>query len=448
MAQSISGTIPSAAGNAAGADALASAETKIFRRLISFLFILYVIAFLDRINFGFAAISMNRDLGLTMATFGFAGTVMYVGYFLFEIPSNILMVKFGARRWLSRIMISWGIASGATAFVTTETGIYFVRFLVGVAEAGFLPGVLLYLTYWIQAKQRARAVSLFMIAQPIAIGFGSALSGLIMANMDGMMGLAGWKWMFIVEALPAVIFGIMILYYLPDKPGDAKWLTQAEKDAVIAKVGSDPVKMHKRSGGLGEFITGSFLLLSFAYFALVTSLNALATWSPLIVQEVVGKDAGFLKIGLLSAIPGLLAAAAMPLWGASSDRRMERAWHYFISAMIAIAGWMFVALGETTTMRVLGLALATAGGFASMPILWTIPATMLTEKARPVGLAILSAIGILGSITSPAVVGMLREATGRFNASIYYAATLLFLSAVIFVVIARPLQKVHTAKAA
>jgi MFS transporter, ACS family, 4-hydroxyphenylacetate permease len=443
MAQAISDTMPSAS---AGADAFTSANAKIYRRLIPFLFILYVIAFLDRINFGFAAISMNRELGLTMATFGFAGTVMYIGYFIFEIPSNILMVKFGARRWISRIMITWGLASAATAFVTTELGIYVVRFLVGVAEAGFLPGIMLYLTYWIAAKQRARAVSLFMIAQPIAIGFGSALSGLIMAHLDGAMGLSGWKWMFIVEALPAVILGAMILFYLPDKPAGATWLTAEEKEAVISTVGADPVRLHKRSGGLGEFVTGSFLLLSLAYFCLVTSLNALATWSPLIVQEIVGKDAGFLKIGLLAAIPGLIAAAAMPLWGSSSDRRMERAWHYFISAMVAIVGWMFVAFAETTTGRVIGLTLATAGGFASMPILWTLPATMLTEKARPVGLAILSAAGILGSITSPTVVGMLREATGTFNASIYYAAALLVVSAVIFVAIARPVQKVHTAK--
>lgn len=432
-------------GVAADADALASANAKIYRRLISFLFILYVIAFLDRINFGFAAISMNKELGLTMATFGFAGTVMYIGYFIFEIPSNILMVKFGARRWISRIMITWGLASAATAFVTTEMGIYIVRFLVGVAEAGFLPGVLLYLTYWIAAKQRARAVSLFMIAQPIAIGFGSALSGLIMQHMDGLGGLSGWKWMFIVEALPAIIFGIIILFYLPDKPADAKWLTPAERDAIIATVGADPVKTTKQSGGMAEFITAPFMLISFAYFALVTSLNALATWSPLIVKEVVGDGAGALKIGLLAAIPGVLAAIAMPLWGASSDRRMERAWHYFISAVVAVIGWLLVVMSDATAGRVLGLALATAGGFASMPILWTIPASMLTAKARPIGLAIMSAVGILGSITSPTVVGMLREATGRFDAGIYYAAALLFLSAVIFVAIARPYQNVQKA---
>jgi ACS family 4-hydroxyphenylacetate permease-like MFS transporter len=414
---------------------------KVQRRVIWLLFVLFVVAFLDRINIGFAAISMNRDLGLSAAAFGLAGTIMYAGYFLFEIPSNILLAKFGARRWISRIMISWGIASMATAAVTTDTGLYVVRLFVGIAEAGFLPGILLYLTYWIPAAQRGRATSFFFIAQPLAIGFGSISSGLIMAYMDGALGLAGWKWMFIVEGVPAVLLGLVVLRYLPDKPLDAKWLTPGEQRAIATAVAGDHVQIHRKSGGLGEFLVAPFLLLAFAYFALVTSLNALGTWSPLIIQEAVGKQASFVLIGLLSAIPGIAAAVAMPLWGSSSDRAQERAWHYVIPALVGVVGWITVTSSHATSVRVAGLLLATTGGFAAMPILWTIPATLLTAKSRPVGMAILSAIGILGSITSPAIVGFLKDATGRFDAGIWYACALLFVSVPIFFSVATKLAR-------
>ncbi len=402
-------------------------------------------AFLDRINFAFAAISMNKELGLTAATFGLAGTIMYTGYFAFEVPSNILLVKFGARRWISRIMITWGIASAATAAVSSPMGVYIVRFIVGVAEAGFLPGVLLYVTYWVPTKRRARATSLFMIAQPIAIGFGSLLSGLIMSHTDQTLGLSGWQWMFILEGVPAVILGLFALSYLPDGPRSAKWLTQVEKDSVIVALEAEPSGIPGKVG-FAEFATLPFIMIGVANFALITGLNALATWSPLIIQEVVGKNAEFLKIGLLSAIPGVLAAIAMPLLAASSDRKSERAWHYGISAIIAVLGWLLVASSMSISGRVSGLVLATAFGFGSMPILWSIPAAILTPKARPIGLAILSAIGILGSVTSPSVVGVLRDITGSFNAGIYYAAALTALSAVLFVPVARSVAKAGTGK--
>lgn len=418
--------------------ALDTGIRKVFRQLIPLLFVLFIVAYLDRINIGFAAISMNKDLGLSAAAFGLAGTIMYIGYFAFEIPSNILLARFGARRWISRIMITWGIASTATAAVSTELGLYVVRFLVGVAEAGFLPGVLLYLTYWIPAAQRARASSLFFIAQPIAIAFGSVVSGLIMTHMNGLLDLAGWKWMFIVEGLPAVLLGIVVLYYLPDNPAGAKWLTSEEQRALSAAVANEPVRgSHGKLSGLGEFIGTRFLLLCFTYFALVTSLNALGTWSPLIIQEAVGEDASFTKIGLLSAVPGIAAAIVLPLWGYSSDRAQERAWHYVIPAVVAVTGWLTVITLHSAFWQVTGLLLATAGGFAAMPILWSLPPSLLTVKARPVGMAILSCAGILGSITSPVIVGLLRDTTGRFDAGIWYASVLLLVSAAVFFGVAK-----------
>jgi ACS family 4-hydroxyphenylacetate permease-like MFS transporter len=448
MAQSIADAMKPEDVRSQAAPEYVTAQRKVLKRLISFLFLLYVVAFLDRINFGFAAIAMNRDLGLSAAAFGLAGTIMYVGYFAFEVPSNMLLVRFGARRWIARIMITWGIASAATAAASGVYSIYLARFVVGLAEGGFLPGILLYLTYWIPAKQRGKATSLFMIAQPIAIGFGSMLSGALMAGLGGSLGLAGWRWLFIAEGAPAVILGIIVLFYLPDTPADAKWLTPAERDSIRAAVGADAITKKSNPGGIGEFVRAPFVLLALSYFTLVTSLNALSTWSPLIIREVAGKDASVIKIGLLAAIPGLIAAVVMPLLGASSDRKLERAGHYSIAALIAVAGWLLVAGTSTTAGHVTGLVLATAFGFGAMPILWTIPVLILTPRARPVGMAVLSAISILGSITSPAVVGFLRDMTGNFNAGIYYAAVLLTASAVMFFIAARPLRSVERASQA
>ncbi|MBE7200193.1 MAG: MFS transporter [Parafilimonas terrae] len=408
------------------------ASARAFRRLIWFLLILYVVAYLDRINVGFAALSMNRDLGLTAATFGLANTIFYVAYLALEIPSNALMVRYGARKWLARILVTWGIASTLTMFATGPYSLYLLRSIVGIFEAGFVPGVMLYLTYWFPAAQRGRATALFMVAQPLAIGFGSLISGLIMSGTHGAFGLQGWQWLFVIEGLPAVFLGIVVLFYLPDRPDTATWLSRDQARALERRIAQEAPPFVGHSGRWHDLATAPFLKLCLAYFCLVTSLNALATWSPLIVREVLGGTSDLMHVGTISAIPGLAAVIAMPLWGALSDKLQERIRSYLIPVGIAIVGWLLVALMPQAPVRLVGLVLGTAGGFSAMAILWTVPPAILSVPGRPMGTAILSCAGILGSITSPAVIGVLRDTTGNFNSGIWYVATLLAVSAATF----------------
>jgi len=406
-----------------------AASAKAAKRLVWFLFVCYVIAYLDRINIAFAALSMNKALGLTAATFGLAGTIFYSGYLLCEVPSNLLMVRVGARRWIARIMIIWGFASAATMFATGPLSLYLLRMLVGIAEAGFLPGVLLYLTYWFPTKRRGRVTALFMIAQPIAIGFGSLVSALIMQGLDTTLGLAGWQWLFVLTGLPAVVLGLCVLFYLPDRPANATWLTLAEQRALTEIVANEaPAPRHGLSGIGRSLLTSGFVRLCLAYFCLVTSLNALATWSPLIIRSLLSPGASLLQIGSLAAIPGIVAAIAMPLWAARSDRRQERLVHYAIPVACAAAGWLCVILFQSPVVRLAGLAACTAGGFTGMVILWTLPPGLIPTQARPIGIALLSCAGIAASITSPAIIGVLHDLTGSFNAGLWYSVTLLSVS--------------------
>jgi len=423
---------------------------KFFVRLLPFLFLLYFIAFLDRANIGFAALSMNKELGLSATSFGLAGTATFVTYLVFEIPSNLLLVKFGARRWISRIMITWGIASMATALATTDISLYAIRALVGAAEAGFLPGVLLYLSYWIPTRQRGRAAALFMVAQPVAIGVGGLLSGVVMKNFAGALGISDWQWLFIMEGLPAVILGLLVLKVLPNHPDTAPWLEPEERRAIAAVIAVENQKVEAASSGqtkLSQFFSPSFICICLGYFTLVNGLNALSTWTPLIVKEMIGPKADVMNIGLLTAVPGLVAAIVMPLIGLSSDRRNERGWHYAISALVAAGGWLLIVFGGVSAVKLLGLVIATSGGYAAMVILWTTPNDILNPAARPIGIAALGCSGIFGSITSPFVIGMLRDMTGSFNASIWYASTLTALSALFIALSLKFAVRAKTAQA-
>lgn len=409
-------------------DIAEQARQKAFRRLVAFLFVCFVVAYLDRVNIGFAALSMNKDLGLTAATFGLANTIFYLGYLAFEVPSNMMMARVGARRWIARIMITWGFASVATILAVGPLSLYSIRLLVGIAEAGFLPGVLLYLTYWFPNAWRGRATATFLIAQPIAIGFGSLLSGAIMSSWHDVLGLSGWQWLFILEGLPAVVLGIVVYFYLPDGPADAKWLSGAERSALAADVAAEtPASDHSASLWKSLWSPG-LIQLCVAYFGLVTSLNALATWSPLIIREVLGNTNDIMHVGMISAIPGLVAAVFMPLLGFSSDKSRERRLHYVVPVVAAAVGWLLVILADIPSVRLIGLIVCTAAGFGAMTILWTIPPSVLSDRTRPVGIAIISMCGISASVTSPAVIGLLRDATGSFSAGLWYAITMLAVS--------------------
>ena len=401
---------------------------KVFWRLIPFLFLLYVLSYLDRINIGFAALSMNQELGLSRTMFGFANTTFYVGYVLCEVPSNLLLVRYGAHRWIPRIMITWGLASAATMFAVGPNSLYVLRLLVGIAEAGFLPGVLLYLTFWFPFRWRARATAIFMVAQPVTIAFGSTLSGFIL-DMHGLFGLSGWRWLFLIEGLPSVVLGIVAWFYLSPSPAKADWLSDEEKARLNAELAREEPKIEGKSSIWAEMGSTRVLLLCLAYFGLVTSLNTIATWTPQVVREVVSAG-GYATVGLLSALPGLVAAVAMPLWSMRSDRRGERIVHYIVPVALTALGWVFVIAIDELSFRMLGLVLATAGAFTAMAIFWTVPAAILSERGRPAGIALVSSAGILASAISPSVIGVLRDMTGTFASGLWYATILLGVSIV------------------
>jgi MFS transporter, ACS family, 4-hydroxyphenylacetate permease len=423
-----------------------AAIRKVTWRLVPFLFILYIVNYLDRINIGFAALSMNRDLHLTATAFGLANTIFYAGYVACEIPSNLLMANFGARLWLSRIMITWGLASAATMLVVDTASLYGVRFLVGVFEAGFAPGVILYLTYWFPESHRARANGWLMMAQPVAMAVGATVSGVILDRTHGLLGLQGWRWMFLLEGAPAVLLGTIAYFYLTDRPDKARWLDNSEGRLLNSMLEADRLpaaRAERRPSVLSQVIEAKLLLLAFAYFALVNTLNATATWGPTIVREVM-QAYSLTQVGFVTAIAPTCTVVAMPLWVWSSDRHGERILHLSAALMLAALGWVLVVTTAHPIGRMLGLCCVTAGAFSSMAVFWTLPQKLLSPEARPAGIGLISAVGLLGSVVSPAVIGVLRDMTGGFAAGLYYVAVLLVISMIlswIVTVKARPLLR-------
>lgn len=415
------------------------AVRKVFRHLLWFLILIYVLSYIDRINIGFAALSMNEDLGITATMFGIAGTCFYITYGLFETPSNMLLAKYGARRWFSRIMVTWGLASAATIFAVGPYSLYFLRALVGLAEAGMLPGVLLYLGYWIPQAHRARANAIFLCALPGAIMIGGPISGVIL-QMDGFLGMAGWRWLLLLEGLPSVFVGIWVFFRLADGPQDAKFLTPEEKDALIRRIeaehaarevpGGPPVSVWR------EVRTRTVALLSLSYFCVVASINTIGTWSPLIVKDLLGGTDRAILIGLVTAIPPLFTILALPFISARSDKSNDRIRYLIGSMMLAMAGWMFAAVSATPVFKMTGLTLCTIGTFSSQAVFWAMAAPLLSKRVQPVAIGIISTAGIGASVISPSIVGVLRDTTHSFNAGLWYAAGLLVLGIFAVLIIA------------
>ena len=413
---------------------------KVFRRIIWFLFILLVVSFMDRINIAFAALTMNKDLGLNAAAYGMSLTVFYIAYTLFEIPSNLILAKVGARLWMARIMITWGLASAATMFAVGMWSLYGIRALVGIAEAGFLPGILLYLTYWFPRTCRARANALFIMGIPATIAIASTLSGVIL-QMQGIFGLAGWRWLFLLEGLPAVVLGVICLFYLDDGPAHANWLSDEEKREIASRLERDRALEQTAAtqrGILSQLGSRNVLLLSAAYFGLVTSLNANSTWVPQIVHGFAHSE-NFAVIGLLTALPAVLTVAIMPLWGASSDRRNERDWHLRIAMVAAAMGWLLVITSSVPEVRYLGLIIVSVGSFCALLTFWTFPASsaILSSEARPAGIALINCVGIGGgSAIGPLVVGYLKDLTGSFTAGLVYVVAMLIMAVICITIVA------------
>jgi len=402
---------------------------KVSGRLIWFLFLLYVFAFLDRINIGFAGLTMSQDLGLTATMFGLATTFFYIAYIAFSIPSNIALGRFGARRWLSIIMIVWGVASTATLFAHDAQSLYILRTLVGIAEAGFIPGILLYLTFWFPQACRGRTNALFMIATPVTTALGSVLSGYIL-EMNGFLGLKGWQWLFLLEGLPSVVLGIAVLFYLDDNPMKANWLTREEKARLTAMLAAEQsqadVPKERKGSLISELCQPVIIKFALAYLCLVNTLSLIGIWIPQIVKSFNAASSN-ITIGLLAAIPQICTIIGMIWWSARSDRRRERKWHIAIPMLFAAVGWLLTAYAENPIIRLAGIAMASTGGFCAMAIFWTAPDKVLSSRSKPVGIALINAVGNIGSALSAFVVGYLRDATNSFSSGLLYAVVVLLL---------------------
>jgi MFS transporter, ACS family, 4-hydroxyphenylacetate permease len=440
------GPLPGGPANDAGPGASLQEQhviAKVSRHLLWFLFILFFFSFLDRINIGFAGLTMMKDLGLSGVQFGLATTLFYIAYIAFGIPSNIVLARIGARKWIGTIMIAWGLASTATMFASSPGTLYLLRILVGVTEAGFLPGILLYMTYWFPSAYRARANAMFMIAMPVTAAIGSALSGYILA-LDGTLGLKGWQWLFFLEGLPSAILGLVVFAYLRDAPEKASWLSADEKrtlsQMLAAEHKADPVPRTPASEErslFSELVSPTVLKFALAYFCLVNTLAMVAVWTPLIVKSF-SADASNRTVGLLAAIPQICTIVAMIWWGRRSDRKQERRWHLMLPMLFSAAGWLCTAYSTHPAVQMLGICLASAGSYTAMSIFWTTPDHALSFRARAVGIAVINATGNIGSALNPLVVGWLRDVTHSFSAGLLYAAALLVIGAVVVAVL--PIQ--------
>lgn len=417
-------------------DAPQRVNAKVSRRLLWFIFLLFVFSFLDRINIGFAGLTMMKDLGLTSTQFGLATTLFYIAYIACGIPSNIMLARIGARRWIGAIMIAWGVASSATMFATDPHTLYALRVLVGITEAGFLPGMLLYLTFWFPAAYRARANAMFMIAMPVTAAVGSALSGYIL-GLDGVAGLKGWQWLFLLEGMPSALLGLAVFYYLDDRPQQARWLSAEDKATLARSLAADrPSERaeHASPSLLAELASPTVIKFAVAYFCLVNTLAMVAVWTPLIVKSF-NAAASNQTVGLLAAIPQVVTIVAMIWWGRRSDRKQERRWHLMLPMLMSAAGWICTAAASNPALQLAGICMASAGSYTAMSIFWTTPDQALSFKAQAIGIAVINATGNISSALNPVIVGWLKDATHSFSAGLMYAAVLLLVGAALVMVL-------------
>jgi len=403
--------------------------SKVDRHLIPFLFLCYILAYLDRVNVGFAKLQMMKDLSLSEAAFATGAGIFFIGYFFFEVPSNILLRKYGARRWIARIMITWGIIASAMMFVRGERAFYGMRFLLGIAEAGFFPGIIFYLTLWYPSRLRSTRIALFVSAIAISGVLGNPISGAIMDGLSGKAGLAGWQWLFLGEGIPSVLVGIWVFFYLDSSIQEAKWLTDDEKALLAGNIESeDACKSEVRL--MDAFKSGKVWALCAIYFTLMIGLYGISFWLPTIVQALGVK--GYSQVGLITAIPYFVSVVGMILLSRSSDRTGERRIHYVISVCAGALGLALSGVfAHNPYLSIAFLSIGTLGVIGSMPIFWPIPSAFLAGTASAAGIGLVNSIGNLGGYVGPSVPIWVKSFSANPSAALYVIAACLVAGAVI-----------------
>jgi MFS transporter, ACS family, tartrate transporter len=406
-----------------------STMRKVYWRLLPLTILTYFLCYLDRINVGFAALTMNTDLGLDAATYGMAAGAFFWGYFLFEVPSNIILEKLGARIWIARIMVTWGLLSGATALSVGLWSFLTLRFLLGLAEAGLFPGMILFFTYWFPDWHRARIVSSFMVALPLAVAAGSPLSTALL-ELNGLFGLAGWRWMFIAEAMPTVLVGFILLFFVTDRPSLANWLSAEERSWLTTTLETERRLVEaKRKVSLWEsFWNPKVLLLTLNYFGIGAASLGMLLFLPQMVKQL---GLTTMQVGWVTMIPYLCGAVAMLVWGWISDRMAERRWNLFWACMVAAAGLVIAAQTMGTAWAVVGMSIAAMGLYGGKGPFWAMPSMILTGTAAASGIAWINSVGNLGGFFGPTVVGWAKDYTGGFSGGLYALAGFALMSAIV-----------------
>ncbi|MHA6622989.1 MFS transporter [Pseudonocardia sp. DLS-67] len=431
-----------AEAGAAQGGVVQGAVRKAMWRLLPFLGFCYLLNYVDRTNVGFAALTMNADLGLSAAAYGLGAGLFFVGYFFFEVPSNVILHKVGARLWIARIMVTWGIIASATAFVQGEISFYIVRFLLGVAEAGFFPGIILYLTYWFPRVQRAKVVALFFLAVPISSVVGAPISTLLIQYGGGALGFdAGWRFMFFVEGLPSILVGFVVLLLLPDRPHKARWLSGDEQEALTQKIADEDGAQVPHTTGIREGLRDSRVVgLSLIYFGIVFGNYTLAFFLPQVIsdlQERFGVEYSLAEIGLITAIPYVITCFTMIFNARHSDRTGERRLHVAVPVFIGAVGVASALFMDSPFLVIAAMTLCAAGVNTAIPVFWQLPSTFLTGFGAAAGIAMINSFGNIGGFAGPYMTGWLRDLTGSNRAGMFVVAAFMVMAGIMVLVVGR-----------
>ena len=408
-----------------------SLYSRIAWRIMPILFIGYIIAYLDRVNVGFAKLQMMSELKFSESVYGLGAGIFFLGYFLFEIPSNVILHIVGARVWICRVLVTWGIVSACTALVRNPWEFYAIRFLLGVAEAGFFPGMILYLTYWFPSHRRGKMVAVLLAGSAVSGIIGGPISGFILRSFAGSLHLAGWQWLFILEATPAMILGIVLLFCLEDRVANANWLSPEEKAVIFAEINEEATaKTHRTI--LSVFTSPRVWLMGLIFFGIEMGSYAIGFWQPTIIRQTGVKDA--FNIGLLTMVPYTFALISMILFGRHADKTRERRWHVVVPSIVAALGFaLCTQAGSSTTVAMIGLTMAVVGVVSAIPMFWALPTSFLGGAAAAVGIAFVNCTGNLGGFLSPAIIGFLKDYTGTLNSGLFLVSGCMLASAILIV---------------